>query len=102
EDSGLSTSRDVPGRDTCEQDGFVWVWGSPDGGAEGRPFALPAFCGRGSGQVVFERDLECTMHAAIENSLDVPHTAYLHRGLFRGASSQAVTAVRGDIVDGVE
>jgi hypothetical protein len=27
---------------------------------------------------------DATLHATIENALDVPHTAFLHRGLFRG------------------
>jgi phenylpropionate dioxygenase-like ring-hydroxylating dioxygenase large terminal subunit len=102
DDTGASTVRDVTARDTCEQDGFVWVWGRAGEPSSGRPFRLPEVDGRGSGQVVFERDLECTMHAAIENSLDVPHTAYLHRGLFRGAEPRAVTAVRRDVPGGVE
>ena len=35
-------------------------------------------------------------HAALENALDVPHTAFLHRGLFRGGSTrnEVMTAVR--------
>src|SRR5258708_31508110 len=31
-------------------------------------------------------EAQSTMHAAIENALDVPHTAFLHRGLFRSKS----------------
>jgi phenylpropionate dioxygenase-like ring-hydroxylating dioxygenase large terminal subunit len=100
DDTAGSRARDVTAHDTCEQDGFVWVWGEPGAGSAGRPFGLPEVSG--AGQVVFERDLQCTMHAAIENSLDVPHTAYLHRGLFRGASPQPVTAVRRDVDGGVE
>jgi len=34
------------------------------------------------------------LHAAIENALDVPHTAFLHRGLFRGAAkTNPITAI---------
>jgi len=29
-------------------------------------------------------EAEATLHATVENALDVPHTAFLHRGLFRG------------------
>jgi phenylpropionate dioxygenase-like ring-hydroxylating dioxygenase large terminal subunit len=102
DDAPESTVRDVPGRATCEQDGFIWVWGAADTPSSGRPFGLPTLVGRGSGQVVFERDLECTLHAAVENSLDVPHTAFLHKGLFRGAEPRPVTAVRRDVPGGVE
>lgn len=98
DDTGESRPRDVTAHDTCEQDGFVWVWGEAGARSAGRPFGLPQL----DGQVVFERDLECTMHAAVENSLDVPHTAYLHRGLFRGADPRPVTAVRRDLPGGVE
>jgi phenylpropionate dioxygenase-like ring-hydroxylating dioxygenase large terminal subunit len=104
EDGQATRVRDVSHHDTCEQDGFVWVWGEPGEQSSGRPLDLPLVGGRGGGggQVVFERDLDCTMHAAIENSLDVPHTAYLHRGLFRGAEPRPVTAVRRDVPGGVE
>ncbi|MEO1271423.1 MAG: aromatic ring-hydroxylating dioxygenase subunit alpha, partial [Myxococcota bacterium] len=30
-------------------------------------------------------DVDSSVHAAIENALDVPHTAFLHKGLFRGS-----------------
>jgi hypothetical protein len=42
------------------------------------------------------------MHAAIENTLDVPHTAFLHRGLLRGGTPNEIRAVRRSIPDGVE
>ena len=67
-----------------EEDGFVWVWGEPDVTPDVGP---PSF-GMGDIQgydnirqrVVFD----ATVHATVENALDVPHTAFLHRGLFRG------------------
>jgi hypothetical protein len=31
-----------------------------------------------------------TLHATLENALDVPHTAFLHRGLFRGGEKNEV------------
>src|SRR5262249_26772541 len=34
-----------------------------------------------------------TLHAVLENMLDVPHTAFLHRGLFRGGKANRITAV---------
>src|SRR5262249_897044 len=53
-------------------------------------------------QVVLRYDIDATMHAAIENTLDVPHTAFLHRGLLRGAKPNEIRAVRRPIPNGVE
>lgn len=66
------------------------------------PFGLPEFDGPGTGEVVFRYDLESTMHAALENALDVPHTAFLHRGVFRGGDPREITAVRREVDGGVE
>jgi phenylpropionate dioxygenase-like ring-hydroxylating dioxygenase large terminal subunit len=85
-----------------EQDGIVWAWGEPDAEPARRPYALPAVDGPGGGEVVFRRDLECSLHAALENALDVPHTAFLHRGIFRGGAPRPITAVRRPVDDGVE
>ncbi len=98
------TPRDVPARPVREQDGFVWVWGSTEVAPSRAPFALPQL-GSGStvGEVVFRRDMECTVHASVENALDVPHTAFLHGGLFRKTGQgPLVQAERTDLTDGVE
>lgn len=95
-------TRRVPGHATEERDGVVWVWGEPGGRPTGAPFALPVIEGAGAGEVVFRHDLECTMHAAVENALDVPHTAFLHRGIFRGGEPRRITAVRRELDGGVE
>jgi hypothetical protein len=41
---------------------------------------------------VREVETEATLHATLENALDVPHTAYLHRGLFRGGKRHEISA----------
>ena len=66
------------------------------------PFNLPVVEGRGAGEAVFRCDLDATLRAASENALDVPHTAYLHRGFFRGGATRTITAVRRPIDGGVE
>ena len=82
----------------------MWLWGS----ADDEPTASPSPCpisgpGRTSGEVVFRQDMDCTVHASIENALDVPHTAFLHGGLFRKPGrGPRVEAVRTDLPDGVE
>ncbi|MGI9023919.1 MAG: Rieske 2Fe-2S domain-containing protein [Acidimicrobiales bacterium] len=67
-----------------ERDGFVWVFpdsGDPPGG---EPLRFPH--AEAPGYVTVRRSLRvtATLHAALENTLDVPHTAFLHGGLFRG------------------
>jgi phenylpropionate dioxygenase-like ring-hydroxylating dioxygenase large terminal subunit len=95
-------TRHVASHAALEQDGLVWAWGEPDAEPTRRPFALPVFVGPGAGEVILQRDLDCTLHAALENELDVPHTAFLHRGIFRGGTPHAITAVRRPVDDGVE
>ena len=67
---------------TCEKDGYLWVWGAPDEEPEGAPPSMAAPAGHTS--VRRSVDFPGTLHATVENALDVPHTAFLHRGLFRG------------------
>ncbi|WP_436794335.1 Rieske 2Fe-2S domain-containing protein [Actinospongicola halichondriae] len=114
---GAGTCTDVPGLDAdaaapnravpsfavTESDGFVWIWGEPGGEPAGRPFALPALDDRRVGRTVFVCDVESTMHASIENALDVPHTAFLHGGIFRGRKEpREITAIRRELPDGLE
>lgn len=91
----------VPAR---EADGFVWIWPAAEVPPHREPFALPVLgSGRNVGEVVFERDIACTVHASVENALDVPHTAFLHGGLFRSSDKgPQVRAERRDLDDGVE
>ncbi|HMC51874.1 MAG TPA: Rieske 2Fe-2S domain-containing protein [Acidimicrobiales bacterium] len=93
-----SPTRDVEAHAGVEQDGFVWVWGEPGAEPVGRPFALPS----PQEGTVFSCDLDCTLHAALENTLDVPHTAFLHRGIFRGTRPKELKAVRRDLDNGCE
>jgi len=75
-------ARNAPGYAAIERDGFVWVYSTPNEEPKNEPYAFPKL---GAGYTRVERrvEAECTVHAALENALDVPHTQYLHRGLFR-------------------
>ncbi|HEX2023646.1 MAG TPA: hypothetical protein VHF00_03015, partial [Acidimicrobiales bacterium] len=78
-------ARRADARPVTEQDGFVWVFPGVDDGAPGS--VPPRFPGVDQpGYVTVQRSLRvaATLHAALENTLDVPHTAFLHGGLFRG------------------
>ena len=66
-----------------EADGYVWVGSSP---GEPPPREPPRFRLVGApGYTTVRRTLtvQSTLYAALENALDVPHTAFLHGGLFR-------------------
>lgn len=67
-----------------EADGFVWVFPEPDGVPADGPLRLPAVGEPGYVTVRRSLRVRATLHAALENTLDVPHTAFLHAGLFRG------------------
>lgn len=69
---------------TRERDGFVWVWPDPDSAPEEDPFAFPAVDDPAYSTVRRSFTVSGSLHAALENTLDVPHTAFLHGGLFRG------------------
>jgi phenylpropionate dioxygenase-like ring-hydroxylating dioxygenase large terminal subunit len=75
-----------------ERDGWIWVWPSLDAAPDQEPFAFPALAGYSEARRVVEAP--GTLHATIENALDVPHTAFLHGGLFRTAQKKnRVTAI---------
>lgn len=71
-----------------ESQGFVWVWGAPDQPKEGAPFQFhhaddPAYL-----TVRREQIGRSNVLMMVENALDVPHTAFLHGGLFRQNSNR--------------
>jgi len=72
----------------CEQQGLVFVWAEPDVEPVGSPYELPTVGERGYLSVWEVVEAKAPVHAVIENALDVPHTAFLHRGLFRGSSER--------------
>jgi phenylpropionate dioxygenase-like ring-hydroxylating dioxygenase large terminal subunit len=85
-------TRIVPSHPAREQDGYVWVWGEPEE-PRGEPFRVPDF---GKGYTTVRRVVEAaaSLTATLENALDVPHTAFLHRGLFRGAGKTNLITAR--------
>lgn len=79
-DAPARRCRGLPAR---ESQGFVWVWGDPDTPPVGEPFHLNAHERDGYLTVRKSLSAEGSIHAVSENALDVPHTAFLHGGLFR-------------------
>jgi phenylpropionate dioxygenase-like ring-hydroxylating dioxygenase large terminal subunit len=75
---------------TREQEGLVWVYGALDEPSEHEPYRLGLDQLTNHTIAVRQVEAEATLHATVENALDVPHTTFLHRGLFRGAERQPV------------
>lgn len=76
-----------------ERQGYVWVYGSPDKEPAVEPFSFALLDDPSYGAVHYSADFEASLHATLENILDVPHTAFLHKGLFRGVRQNEITAV---------
>jgi phenylpropionate dioxygenase-like ring-hydroxylating dioxygenase large terminal subunit len=97
------THRGVTSYPVREQDGFVWVWMAPDQPPDREPFRFPHLDDPRYTHVWEEQVAEGTLYSTLENALDVPHTAFLHKGLFRGrgAPSQIEARLRrfGDRVE---
>lgn len=72
-----------------EKQGFVWVWMGA-GEAANKPLEFPRFDEEGWHHWVMERDFEGAAFHCVENFMDVPHTAHVHRGLFRGDESKEI------------
>lgn len=79
-------ARSAPSFATTEQDGWVWVYSTPDAEPRTAPHRFALVGAPGYTTVHQTVVAEGTMYSAIENALDVPHTAFLHRGLFRSES----------------
>ena len=71
-----------------EKQGLVWVFLASGKGdqslPENEPIDFPRFGSDGWRHWFMEREFEGHAFHCVENFLDVPHTAHVHRGLFRG------------------
>lgn len=77
-----------------ESQGLLWVYGTPGAEPVGEPYRIPHLEDRRYAHVRRRLEAEGSLHAVIENALDVPHTSFLHRGLFRGVGERrAIEAV---------
>ena len=79
-------ARRAPSFAAKEQAGFVWVYATPNEEPQVEPYRFE-YADR-YGYTTVRRMVEApgTLHATLENALDVPHTAFLHKGLFRSKS----------------
>jgi phenylpropionate dioxygenase-like ring-hydroxylating dioxygenase large terminal subunit len=77
-----------------EQDGFIWVYSAPGVEPTEAPFRFPHLGEAGYTSARREYAVDGTLYAVLENTLDVPHTAFLHGGLFRSEEAKnTITAI---------
>ena len=85
-----------------EQQGYIWVFTDPEAVPDVEPFAFPHVDHSDYLRVTYETSFNATLHATAENILDVPHTGFLHAGLFRGRDTNLVKTVVRRWADRVE
>lgn len=98
-------ARRAPAYPTVEQQGYVWVYSTPDVEPVRQPYRFPHLDDAGYTVVRRSLEYESTLHSALENALDVPHTRFLHEGLFRqndAAKSTEIEVVVRRSAEGVE
>ncbi len=78
---------------TEERDGFVWVYSTPSVSPTTPAYTFPHVADVGYTTVRRRFEVNASVHAMVENTLDVPHTAFLHGGLFRTANKKNVIDV---------
>jgi phenylpropionate dioxygenase-like ring-hydroxylating dioxygenase large terminal subunit len=78
-----SRERGVASFAARESQGFVWVYGRENTTPQVEPYVFPHAGERGYTSASDVLDVRASLHAVAENALDVPHTAFLHGGLFR-------------------
>jgi nitrite reductase/ring-hydroxylating ferredoxin subunit len=88
---------------TCEQDGWVWVYGTPGVAPESKPFRFPHMGDARYSHITYAKLMNAPMIDVAENALDVPHTSFLHKGLFRnGKKRKRVEVEVRELEDRVE
>lgn len=95
-------SHAVPAHSVRESQGYVWVYGAPNQLPHGDPYLFPHLDDRSYIHVRYQADFDANIHATAENILDVPHTAFLHKGLFRGGEPNRIRTEVTHFSDRVE
>lgn len=90
-------AREVAGRcarryATREQHGYVYVRLSDTPAVDLPPFEIPSWGAPGWGRVRLQNRFANNVTNCVENFIDVPHTVFVHPGIFRTARGQAIRA----------
>ena len=83
-------ARNVPSYPVREQQGHIWVYTDTHSKPNHLPYSFPHFDDPKYRHIYYQADFDATIHATAENILDVPHTAFLHSGLFRSGNRNLI------------
>ena len=83
-------SRCVPRYETCEVDDYVYVRLSKGENAEETPFAIQHYREKGWRTIRVINRFNNTVTNCVENFIDIPHTVYVHPGIFRNERRQLI------------
>lgn len=75
-----------------EQDGYIYVCLRRDATHAGQPFPMPHYGEAGWTHLRLQNRFANDVANCIENFIDIPHTAFVHRGLFRSTRGERLTA----------
>lgn len=84
--------RRAPTFATREQDGFVYVRLASDGPEALEPFPMPFWGDPRWRHIRLVNTFENSVTNCAENFIDVPHTVFVHPGIFRTSYGQKITA----------
>ncbi len=75
-----------------ECDGYVYVRLAREASAHIEPFAMPHWRERGWKNLRLVNRFRNTVSNCVENFIDIPHTAFVHRGIFRSTRGERIEA----------
>lgn len=75
--------------DVCEQDGYVYVRLEE---SQNTPYPMPNFQKKGWANVRLQNRFFNTVANCVENFIDIPHTVFVHEGIFREPSNAGIQA----------
>lgn len=75
-----------------EQDGFVYVQLAREAPAHVEPFSMPHYGESGWMTLRLQNRFHAALADCVENFIDIPHTAFVHRRIFRRSTGEKIAA----------
>lgn len=75
-----------------ERDGYVYVRVNRESPEDIRPFAMPHYGEPGWKHLRLQNRFANNVANCVENFIDIPHTAFVHRGIFRRSKGERIEA----------
>lgn len=81
-----------PGFPVLERDGYVYVRLNRDATAGAQPFRMPHRGERDWKSIRLQNRFRNTVANCVENFIDIPHTAFVHKSIFRSSRGERLKA----------